>query len=214
MAEFNTLEQKALSMLGTGTPANIVASALGVSEGRISQLLAEDAFASKVAELKFQNLNKQTVLDDRYSDMESKLLDRLEKTLPFLTKPRDVADVLGKINGTKRRGAQVIAAAHQQTQVVNLTLPVIIAQKFISNVNNQIVEVQNGQGEAETLVTATPASLDRLARDLSSAKQDSSNDSSEILLLRSSSEGLSKRLRQGLRDQGSNQDPVTIEDLL
>lgn len=216
MTQFSTLEDRALSMLGSGAPAGIVAQALGVTEGRISQLLANEEFSQAVADLRFKNLNKQTQLDDRYSDMETKLLDKLEKTLPFLTRPKDVASVLGTINGTKRRGAQLTQATQSTGQVVNLTIPIAIAHKFTTNVNNQVIEVNSGEGEAETLITATPAGLHTLSQQLLT-KGDGSHDSngaSKELIQRISPESLSEGFRQGGGYKGSDPDSITVEDLI
>lgn len=216
MTQFSTLEDRALSMLGSGAPAGIVAQALGVTEGRISQLLANEEFSQAVADLRFKNLNKQTQLDDRYSDMETKLLDKLEKTLPFLTRPKDVASVLGTINGTKRRGAQLTQATQSTGQIVNLTIPIAIAHKFTTNVNNQVIEVKGEQGEAETLITATPAGLHTLSQQLLT-KGDGSHDSngaSEELPKRIGSESLSEGFRQGTGYKGSDPNSITVEDLI
>lgn len=163
MSQTSQIEERALLMLGSGTPASIVASALGVTESRISQMLAEPVFAEQVQELRFKNLQKQTLLDEKYSSLEESLLTKLEKVLPIMTKPRDVLTAISVINGAKRRGAQVSQDATTSQKIINLTLPVHIVHKFVSNVNNQVIEVQDGQGEARSLVTASSGSLEQFA---------------------------------------------------
>jgi hypothetical protein len=211
MSQFSTTEERAMQMLGTGTPTVIVASTLGVTESRISQLLADEVFAAQVQELRFANLQKQTKLDERYSDTEDLLLDKLTKVLPLLTRPRDIIAAISTINGTKRRGATTTGGDTQQSRVVNLTIPVMIAHKFVSNVNNQVVEVHNEHGEARSLVTATSGSLDRISREV---LQGNNNEPPKAIVERYDPEVIQARLRQGGAGEASNSGPITVEDLL
>lgn len=170
-------ETRALQLLGQGLSASVVASALGVSESRVSQLLAEEEFAKEVQRLRFENLQQSTAIDSKYNDLESKLLDKLEKVAPLITKPRDILAAISTVNSAKRRGATTADTDSLQAKVVNLTLPVSVQQKFITNINQQITEVRDDQGNSQTLVTASSGSLDGLASRMLSApeKQPESN---------------------------------------
>jgi len=211
MSQTSTIEDKALVMLGSGTPVNVVASALGVTESRISQMLSVEEFAKAVAELKFKNLTKQTDLDDSYTDLESELLTKFRKAMPLMTNPREIAAALNIINGTKRRGAQIMDPSSQQTRIVNLTIPISIAHKFISNVNNQVVEVHDESGNASSLVTASSSSLDRLSSEVLGNKED---DPSKRLQLGSDSEALSARLAASKLVERANPEPIELKDFL
>lgn len=181
MSQVSQIEERALMMLGSGAPAHIVAAALGVTESRISQMMAVEEFAQQVQDLRFQNLQKHTLIDEKYQDLEGKLLEKLDKVLPLMTKPRDVLAAVQVVNNAKRRGAQVTQDAHTHSQVVNLTLPVQIIHKFVSNVNNQVIEVQDGQAGINTsLVTASSGSLDRLAREVLDQQGDDNGSSPEL----------------------------------
>lgn len=166
MSQVSQHKERALVMLGNGAPAAIVAQALGVTESAISQMLADEEFAKQVSDLRYKNLTRQTALDDRYTALEEKLVEKVEKLLPLMTKPRDVVATLTAINNTKRRGAQVTSQGVQGSSVVSLTIPVTIAHKFVSNVNNQVIEVQDDTGIKSSLVTASSSSLDTLAREV------------------------------------------------
>lgn len=164
-------ETRAMQLLGQGLSASVVASALGVTEGRVSQLLSNSEFAKEVQRLRFENLQKSTAIDGKYSAIEDKLLDKLEKIVPLITKPRDVLAALSTVNSAKRRGATSVDTDSLQAKVVNLTLPVSVQQKFITNVNQQVTEVRDESGNSQTLVTASAGSLDGLAaRMLSESK--------------------------------------------
>ena len=149
-----TTEDRALTLLGMGIPGENVASALGVTAGRISQLLANKKFADQVATLRYENLQQHNVRDASYDSLEDRLVQKLEAQLPLLLRPLDTIRALQAINGAKRRGqaAPDTSASHQA--VVPLVLPNVIVQKFTTNVVNQVVKA----GEQE-LVTMAAGSL-------------------------------------------------------
>ena len=68
------LEDRALSLLGSGISAESAATALGVSPSRISQLLSAPEFAEQVAELRYNNLQQHNHRDANYDSLEDKLL--------------------------------------------------------------------------------------------------------------------------------------------
>ena len=59
-------EIRALNLLGQGIEPGIVASAVGVTEARISQLISDPLFSAKVAELRYVNLAKHSDRDREY----------------------------------------------------------------------------------------------------------------------------------------------------
>lgn len=158
-------QKRALSFLGQGVAPVMVASTLGVSESLISQMLAEPRFAEEVTRLKLAALQKQTGIDNKYLEAEDKLIDKFLKTIPLITKPRDILDGIRTINATKRRGAADAGSNTAQSQVVQITLPGVFAAQFVTNGQNQIVEINHDSG-TRSLVTATPSALDKLAAEV------------------------------------------------
>jgi len=140
-----TIEDRVLNLLGQGIPAETVASALGVSPGRISQLLSDDIFSQKVVELRYSSLQKHNARDEKYDSLEDRLLERLEKTLPLMMKPETILKAIATINGAKRRGQSTPESITNKTTVVNLILPTKITQKFSVNENN----IQSGDLRAQ-----------------------------------------------------------------
>jgi len=138
-----TIEDRVLNLLGQGIPAETVASALGVSPGRISQLLSDDIFSQKVVELRYSSLQKHNARDEKYDSLEDRLLERLEKTLPLMMKPETILKAIATINGAKRRGQSTPESITNKTTVVNLILPTKITQKFSVNENNQVIKAGN-----------------------------------------------------------------------
>ncbi len=224
--QMNATQERALALLGSGYPAPVVASSVGVTESYISQLMSMDWFSAQVQELKFLNLKKHTELDDAYDDLEEKLLKKLDKLVPLLIKPMDVTRVLQTVNAAKRRGAGSSEVGHITQNIVQLSLPPALLQKFIKNTNNQIVEVQDGTGQQNSLVTTSSGSLERLSREAREAEELSESLRGNILAEHSSSgqgktispEELSllsdsKALIKGLNESGRTKAALTAEDL-
>lgn len=162
-AGLNNNQSKALSLLGQGISAVMVASTLGVSESLVSQFLSDSRFANEVTKRKLASLQIQTDIDNKYATAENTLLDKLIKTIPLISKPMDILRGLQVINATKRRGMADSAVATHQTNIVQINLPAAMAARFITNTANQIVEIQDGEG-ARSLVTSSPEDVSKFAR--------------------------------------------------
>lgn len=228
MAQFTQNEERAIAMLGSGIPQNQVALALGVTESMISQMMSGEEFAVAVNDLRFKSLSRNTAIDDKYLQLEEQLQNKLEKVLPLIAKPRDVIMALTAINNAKRRGAQIQdTAGTRSTQIVNLSLPVSIVNQYVSNGNNQIVEVRDESGKSQSLITASSSSLDRLSEEVlgtgntnenyligrESGKEESNNDPSQELLQQLRAKILSAGSTEGRGSQKTNVREATVQDL-
>lgn len=152
----SSLEKRALDLLGNGVAPVAVAAALGVSESRISQLVSDEVFAGEVAKLRYERLQKQTALDDRYDGIEDRLLGMLEKNLTLIMQPAQILKALQVVNAAKRRGASSAqGTGTPQSTIVTLNLPQKIVQQYIQ-VNNYNQVVTAG---SQDLVTIQPATL-------------------------------------------------------
>ena len=159
MLAMDSTAEKAMKLLGNGYNAETVASACGVSSSRISQLMSQDWFASKVAELRFNNLQKHNEIDNTYDEMEAKLLGNLKTVIPMMLRPMEILKAVSVINAAKRRGSSAPEQAQQHATIVNLTLPNTITQRFAVNANNQVVSVGIDNGEQQTLVTIQSSNM-------------------------------------------------------
>lgn len=177
-AGLNNNQAKALSLLGQGISAVMVASTLGVSEALISQYISDKRFSEEVTKLKLATLQVQTDIDNKHMKAENMLLDKLLKTIPLITKPMDILRGIQVINATKRRGMGDTPAPAGHTQIVNITLPAAMAAKFITNTASQIVEIQDGYG-SRSLVTSTPEAVSRYANE--AARELEANRSPETI---------------------------------
>lgn len=159
------IEERALSLLGSGIAPVTVAASLGITPGRISQLLSDENFAARVAELRYNHLAKHNERDDRYDNVESTLIERLEEAIPLMHRPMELLRAIQVINGAKRRGASTPEAIVEKQAVVQLVVPIQILNKFQTNQQGQVVTV----GEQD-LLTIQSGALDGLVRDRDSQK--------------------------------------------
>lgn len=155
-------EERALALLGQGISPEIVASAIGVSASRISQLCSEPSFAARVAELRFSNLQRHNERDSSYDSLEDDLIEKMKHMLPFMIKPMEVLRAIQVINAAKRRGSSSGEAITQTATVVQLVMPSTVLQQFTKNdisvnINNQVVKVGD-----KDLVTMQSARLDHM----------------------------------------------------
>ena len=155
-------EERALSLLGQGCGPELVASAIGVSVSRISQLLSTPEFAEKVAELRFASLARHNERDQRADRIEDMLLEKLENVIPYITDPMKLVAAYTRINAAKRRGASSPDAITTQTQVVALNIPSVVINQHVKNditvnINNQVIKAGN-----QDLVTVQSASMEKL----------------------------------------------------
>lgn len=163
----SSIEDRALSLLGSGIKSESVASALGVSPSRISQLLAEKHFSDKVAELRYKNLQAHNQRDDKYDSLEDKLIAKLDKSLPLMVRPDTILKAINVINGAKRRGQSSPDTANSTTNIVNIVLPKVIAQKIVTNINNQVTKA----GDQE-LLTMPSGNLLKQVEDAAESRLD------------------------------------------
>lgn len=135
---------KIKELLGLGLTGNVVAAAVGVTDGYVSQLLSDEKFAAEVSELRTKNLASHAARDRQYNELEDTMLARLREQVEtglFFTKPSDVLKAITVLNAAKRRAAPAELSAHSQGAVVPLVLPVVIAPRIEVNPQGQVIEV-------------------------------------------------------------------------
>ena len=139
-------ESRALELLGQGVAPAQVAAALGVTSSAISQLLADPVFVEKVASLRFETLRAHSARDALYDVLEDTLLERLADCIPLMYKPAEILKAVQVINAAKRRGtAAPITAEGSGNVVVNITLPQVAVSKFVTDINNQVIQAGSQQ---------------------------------------------------------------------
>jgi len=160
MNAVTSTESRALELLGSGVAPEVVASALGVTPSRISQLLSDEEFARKVTELKYATLQKNNHRDSEYDSTEDALIEKFKEMMPLLMRPMEILKSLQVINSLKRRGTGTPENIHTTQPIVNLTIPVQIIHKFTRDINNQVIDAGD-----QTLLTMQSNKLHELSRE-------------------------------------------------
>lgn len=159
-----TTESRALSLLGSGIAPTTVAASLGISDSRISQLLSDEHFAAQVAELRFQSLQKHNARDSSYDSLEDDLLERLRDCLPLMHRPMEILKAIQVINAAKRRGSSTPESIIERQQIISLTIPIQIINKFQTNMQGQVTTIETAESK-QNLLTIQSGSLDALLRE-------------------------------------------------
>jgi predicted transcriptional regulator len=171
LAPLTLTEERVLTLLGSGLPAETVAASVGITPSAVSQLLSDENFASQVAELRYKSLAKHNERDTCYDELEDTVLRRLKETIPMMHRPLELLKASQILNQAKRRGASTPEALTQKQQVINLTIPIQVLNQFKTNAQGQVVSV----GE-QSLITIQSNNLDSLV-----TKQGAQNDSTKRL---------------------------------
>jgi hypothetical protein len=168
-----SLELRAIELLATGIEQVHVAQALGVTEGRISQILSNPEFATALAEKKYEQLKKHNDTDNKYDALEKKVLDALERTLTLVMDPMKLARILTVLNSAKRRGASAPDSLVRTRPTVRLNINTAVLARFSVNGSNQVVQasIDTNAGEIkQDLVTIQSGNVQRLLNEHSKIK--------------------------------------------
>lgn len=154
----STHANQVITYLKNGISPIEISRALGITPGAVTQLMQSPQVSTEIAKMQAEQQARSSAIDARYDNIEEKLLMQLEKTVPLLMRPGEIANVLTRINAAKRRGV-----AHQvaqgPAQVLQLNIPIALQSKFVVNSANQVVQA----GE-QTLVTMQSSNIPGLAQ--------------------------------------------------
>lgn len=172
-----TAESRALELLGQGINPEHTSIAVGLSASRISQLLSDEVFAAKVAELRFESLAKHNKRDSSYDDLEDQLIEKMRDCLPLMVRPGEVLKAIQVINAAKRRGASAPSSITEQQTIINLVLPTQIINKFSLNSHNQVVQV-TADNKTQPMLTIQSGTLLKQVKEKENSNVQSRNSTS------------------------------------
>lgn len=182
--QLSTTDSKALELLGSGLSQSAVASHLGLSEARISQLMAEEDFRNAVVQKRFERAQQFQEDDVKLDNMERKVVDRLNKAIALCHKPMELARIFETLNRAKRRTDPAASQNQAPTQViVQLNLPTALVQQFRKNGQSQIVEVDGMPlvtAQSTQLATMKLAPLEETLESVSSAQEINHNETLKL----------------------------------
>jgi hypothetical protein len=126
-------KEQIISLLTANVSTSQIAKATGTSESYVSQIKATA-----------QIVQTTSARDNAYDNLEDILTAKLQDTIGFINKPQEVLAMLVKVNGLKRRSLESgDNAATVNNTVIQITLPPYMANRYRTNSNNEIVEVND-----------------------------------------------------------------------
>lgn len=146
-------KQAVVRYLVQGIPTSQIAAAVGCDESYISQLKADPEIQTQVATQAAEVTVRDANFDQTLESAEELALNKIERSLQFANMGQALSAF--RILNTARRRKDGPAVGTSVTVNVSLTLPANALPRYVTNTNNEIVEV-----EGKTLVSATPRSLD------------------------------------------------------
>ena len=138
------MQEKVVELLGRGYSQAVVASAVGVTDGYIAQLVSQPEIRDQVAALRLQHVHAQVELDDGVDSLEKLALEKMHHMLPYVTKPMEAIRIYQIANAAKRRSAETSGTTETKAPIVQLILPNVMAVQFKLSTDRQVVEI-NGK---------------------------------------------------------------------
>lgn len=148
------MKDRILKLLSSGLPQAVVASSVGCTASYISQLMADKEFANAVAMARTTGLSAALDRDEKLDKLEDLVLDKMEQSLPYVTKPMELTRIYQTLNVAKRRAVPATGDLAATQQVISLTIPIQVVASFQLSQNKEIVEV-----DGRTLVSLSAKQL-------------------------------------------------------
>lgn len=134
------IRDKIISYLGQGIQQSLVADAVGVTEGYVSQLLREPGVREEVAAKKAGTLEKDLAKDTLIEDVEMKALEQVKAKLTF-AKLGEAANVFKIMNAARKKTVELPENDSAGIQLVTITMPKAGMVAIQLNTQNQVIEV-------------------------------------------------------------------------
>lgn len=139
VVNYSGIQEKILNLLGSGISPEHVANTCGVTPSYVSQLMSQEDFAARVVELRYESLQKHNKRDEAYDKIEDELVEKLKDLMPLMVRPMEVLKAIQVINQAKRRGQSAPEQITNTQNIVNISMPTQIIQKFKVNPQNQVI---------------------------------------------------------------------------
>lgn len=173
------IKQRALEMLALNMPQSAVAGRLGITEGAVSQLMADPAFLEALESKRVQISEKDQAFDDKLEKAEEDALDRIAARVQF-GNLRDSLSAFKVLNSARRRKDSQQHTPTNQGTAVLINMPVTLIPQFVINQKSEVVEV-----DGKTMLSASPAQMNKIMEErtgvVASLAQDNQKRAAAIL---------------------------------
>ncbi len=141
--------ERIASLLATGIPHTSVATIVGISPGRVSQLLKEESFQTLLAEKQAETAEKdteETNLSAKYLEAEHILLKQVIEMAP-VSELRDVTAALRVVaerqEKAKTRTTPILQQSPVYNTIVQLGLPAHAVPELAFGQNREVTAIEN-----------------------------------------------------------------------
>lgn len=163
-----------INYLGAGLSQTQAASAAGVSEGYVSQLLGSDPdFLALVQDKKALRAERYLEMDELADTTQHVALQRLSKVVALETRAAVLLNAINTLDKMQRRAAPAQQADNGTAGMVVLNLPAVAANRYTISVDtaNRVISV-----DAHTMVPASGAQIARMAEVVSAEAEGVNNE--------------------------------------
>lgn len=158
-----SIRDRAVALLGQNIQQSLVAAAIGVTDGYISQLLQEPEVLLEIAKAKAAGLESAIAKDATIESLEKDALGVIKAKLTWTKSALEAARIFQILNNAKKATQDAPGDGTAGMQIVQINLPAA-ARTSIQiqlNSNNQVIEVQG-----RSMAPLPSRSLPGLAQDM------------------------------------------------
>lgn len=145
-----TIQERCANFLAQGLAPAQVASIVGISPGRLSQIVKEESFSTVLAaareryEVSEEDAAVAERINNKYLALEDKLVDSLYSQATMM-EPRDLVRALDTVSSRQARLKQAAAPVHavQNNYTVQLALPAHAVPEYKLNAQSEIISIDN-----------------------------------------------------------------------
>lgn len=164
-------EERALKLLAAGYTAETVAQTIGVTPGRISQLLGTDSFKNDLVTERYKRLSKDVKRDEELDEIEDLAVAAVKRAAGMIWDPMKALGIFKVINSARRRINPAImenSEAGKTTVLINMPTVIMNKIKIVNNAQNQVVQViDEATGKTQSLQTIQSGNMGKLAAPIS-----------------------------------------------
>lgn len=139
----SSTRERIVKLLGQNIQQSLVASAVGVTDSYISQLLTEEGVMEEIAHLKAAKLEEAVAQSDTIDDIKKLALSRISSTIAFAKSPLEAARVFQILDNAHRPNENPLGDS-AGVQIVQITLPRAgnSTIRIQLNEQNQVIDVE------------------------------------------------------------------------
>jgi hypothetical protein len=103
--------------------------------------MSDKDFATQVSIARTTGMTEALDRDSKLDKLEDLLLDRMQDSVAYVTKPMELTRIFQTLNAAKRRSTPNTGELPQTQQIISLNIPVHVVANFQLSNTREIVEV-------------------------------------------------------------------------